>query len=115
MGASWLVFLISEGRFPASRDTTPLRSQPVAVLVQVHQREGRAKPLVVLPQAPVAHLCKSGVTLQDAERMLHLGPNSGLGRIPAPGLFIHRFLNPVRRLVISCASGAVSWIASVCR
>ena len=67
----------------------PLRGQPVAVLVQVHRREGRAQPLMVFPDASVAHLGKSKDTFQDAERMLYLGSNSGLGGVLALGFFIH--------------------------
>ena len=53
----------------------PLRGQPVAVLVQIHQREGRTDPLVVFPDAPIAHLYESEDTLENAERMLHFGSN----------------------------------------
>jgi hypothetical protein len=91
------------GRFPTSllflqavfrpaETLRPLGGQPVAVLVEIHQREGRAQPLMVLTYAPVAHLGKSEDALQDAERMLHFGPNSRLSRVLAPGIFIHTVL-----------------------
>jgi hypothetical protein len=67
----------------------PVGGQPVAVLVEIHQREGRAQPLMVLTYAPVAHLGKSEDALQNAERMLHFGSNSRLSRVCAPGIFIH--------------------------
>jgi Short C-terminal domain len=61
-------------------------------LVQIYQREGRAQPLVVFPDAAIAHLGKSEDSLQDAERMLHLRPDSGLGRVLAPGFFVYIIL-----------------------
>src|SRR5580698_2747800 len=72
----------------------PLRGQPVAVLVQIHQREGRADPLVVFPDTPIAHLYESEHTLENAERMLHFGSNSSLGCVIAPGFFVHIILEP---------------------
>jgi hypothetical protein len=69
-------FLISGGRFPASETLRPLRGQPVAVLVQVDQREGRAQPLVIFPDATVTNLGKSEDTLQDAKRMLDFGSHA---------------------------------------
>jgi hypothetical protein len=86
----------------------PLRGQPVAVLVQVHQREGRAQPLVIFPDAPVAHLGKSEDTLEDAKRMLDFGSHAGLGGVLALGFFIHISLYLVRREVMSCAFGAAA-------
>ena len=56
----------------------PLRGQPVAVLVQVHQREGRAQPLVVFPDTAIAHLGESENSFEDAERMLGLGSTRAL-------------------------------------
>ena len=47
---------------------------------------------MVLLQAPVAHFGKSKDTLQDAERMLHLRPNSGLGRVLALGFLVYMIL-----------------------
>jgi hypothetical protein len=53
------------------------------VLVQIHQRESGTDPLVVFPDAPIAHPYESEDTLENAERMLHFGSNSGLGRVLA--------------------------------
>src|SRR5208283_6034622 len=78
-----------EAVFRPPETLRPLRGQPVAVLVQVHQREGRAQPLVVFPDAAIAHLGKSEDALEDAERMLHLRSNSGLGRVLALGFFVY--------------------------
>jgi hypothetical protein len=55
--------------------------QPLAVLVEVHQREGGAQVIVVLLQAPEPDLHKSKDSLQDAKRMLHLSSHPGLGPI----------------------------------
>ena len=66
-----------------------MRGQPVAVLVQVHQGEGRAQPLVIFPDATVAHLGKSEDSLQDAKRMLDFGSHAGFGCVLALGFFIH--------------------------
>src|ERR1035437_4911132 len=90
----WLHLLFLQAVFRPPETLRPLRGQPVAVLVQVQQREGRAQPLVVLMQTPVAHLCKSEVTLQNTKWMLHLGPDSGLGRILALGFFVYIVLEP---------------------
>jgi len=80
----------------------PLWGQAVAVEVQVHQREGRAQPLVVLPDAPVAHPGKSEDPLEDAGRMLDLGSHAGLGRVLALDFFIHIVLvsGPARSPVL---------------
>src|ERR1039458_6407559 len=76
----YLSFWSLEAVFRPPETLRPLRGQPVAVLVQVHQREGRAQPLVILLQAAIAHLGKSEDALQNPERMLQLGPDFGLGR-----------------------------------
>jgi hypothetical protein len=66
-------------RFP---DTLWLhRGQPFAVPVEVHQREGCAQMIVVLLQAPEAHLHESEDSLQDTKRMLHLGSHPGLSAV----------------------------------
>src|SRR6266851_9003474 len=78
-----------EAVFRPPETLRPLRGQPVAVLIQIHQREGRTQPLMVLLQAPIAYLDKSKDALQNAERMLYLGPDSGLGLILALGLLVH--------------------------
>ncbi len=66
-----------------------MRSQPVAVLVQVRQREGRAQPLVIFPDGAIAHLCKSEDTFENAERPLRLRSHVGLGGVLVFGFFIH--------------------------
>ena len=49
-------------------------------------------PLVVFPDASVAHPGKSKDPLQDAKRMLDFGPDSGLGGVLALGFLIHMVL-----------------------
>src|ERR1017187_2606665 len=88
-GGGCLSFWSLEAVFRPPQTLCPLRGQPVAVLVQVHQREGRAQPLVVFPYASVAHLGKSEDALQNAKRMFHSGSNSSLGGVLAPRFFIH--------------------------
>lgn len=56
----------------------PEYCQAFAVHVQVHQREVRAQPVVVLCDAFVSHLVEAEDALQDAERMFHLGAHAGL-------------------------------------
>ena len=63
------LFGLGEVIFRPSETLRPLRGQPVAVLVQVDQREGRTQPLVIFPDATVTNLGKSEDTLQDAKRM----------------------------------------------
>ena len=81
------------------------------MLVQVHQREGRAQPLVVLPDPSIANLGKSEDTLEDAKRMFHSGSNSGLGGVLALGFFIHIVLvfrpaaSHILRLRRGCGNG----------
>ncbi len=88
MGRFPACLLISGGRFRPAETLRPLGGQPVAVLVEIHQRKARAQPLMVLTYAPVVHLGKSEDALQNAERMLHFGSNSRLSRVFAPGIFI---------------------------
>ena len=85
-----------------------MRRQPVAVLVQVHQREGRAQPLAVLADAPVAQLGKSEDAHEDAEWMLDLGSDSGLGGVLALGLFIYIVLvsGPKGRTTVARSTSA---------
>lgn len=61
---------------PSSRPAEtlrPLRDQPLAMLVEIDQREGRAQPLVILLQAAIAHPGVVKDALQDAEGPLHPG------------------------------------------
>lgn len=83
------LFRLCEAVFRPQETLRPLWGQPVAVLVQIYQREGRAQPLMILPDATVTNLGESEDTLEDAERMLHLGSDAGLGRVLALGFFIH--------------------------
>ena len=62
----------------------PEGGQPVAVLVQVHQGEGRANPFMVLLQTSISHLHESEDPLQDAKRMLHSGSDSRLTSVLFP-------------------------------
>ena len=57
------------------------RGQPFAVVVEVHQNEGDAQVIVVLLQAPEAHLDKAEDSFQDAEGMLPSGSYAGLGAV----------------------------------
>jgi hypothetical protein len=56
----------------------PERGQAFAMEVQVDQREAGAEPVMVLGDASVAHLVEAEDALQDAERMLDLGPYTRL-------------------------------------
>jgi hypothetical protein len=85
MGRFSACLLISRGRFRPAETLRLLGGQPVAVLVEIHQRKARAQPLMVLTYAPVAHPGKSEDALQNAERMLHLGSNSQLSRVFCAG------------------------------
>src|SRR5580658_6041980 len=91
-GASACIFRLSEAFFGPQETLRPLRGQPVAVLVQIYQREGRAEPLVVFPDAAITNLGKSEDTLQDAKRMLDFGSYAGLGGVLALGFFIYIIL-----------------------
>ena len=52
--------------------------QAFAVQIEIHQGEVRAQPVMVLGDASVPHLVEAEDTLQDAERMLDLGPYTRL-------------------------------------
>src|SRR5450432_770081 len=88
----------------------PLRDQPVAVLVQIHQREGSAQPLVIFPDATVTNLGKSEDTLQDAKRMLDFGSHAGLGGVLALGFFIYIILvlGPAASHILCLRRGGVN-------
>ena len=73
-----LVWLL-EAVYRPQEALRPQRGQPVALQVQAHQREGCAEPLMVLPDAPVAHLGESENLLEDAKRMFDFGSHAGLG------------------------------------
>ena len=85
-------FGVSGGRLAASGDTTPDGDQPLAVLIEIDQSEGRQQPFVVLLQAAVANLGVVEDALQDAEWPLHLRSNSRLSPVLSPLLLIHAVL-----------------------
>ena len=85
-----LVVLLSlDAVFRHPETLRPQRGQPLAVLVEIHQCEAGAQPVVILPDAPVSHLVEAEDALQYPERMLHFGSDSRLGRVFAPGFFIY--------------------------
>ena len=86
-----------------------MRDQPVAMHVEIDQREGRAQPLVILPDAPVSHLGKSEDPFEDAERMFDFGSHASLGGVLALGLLIHIVLlfDPARNHVLRLRRGSM--------
>lgn len=86
--------LCLEAVFQPPDTLRPQRGQSLAVLIEVDQREAGAQPVVVLLQAPVSHFVEAEDALPYPERMLHLSSLAGLGRVLAPGLFIHIVLEP---------------------
>jgi hypothetical protein len=48
------------------------------VQIEIHQGEVRAQPMMVLGDASIPHLVEAVDLLQDAERMLDLGPYAQL-------------------------------------
>jgi hypothetical protein len=61
------------------RDTLrPEHCHPFAVQIEIHQGEVRAQPMMVLGDASIPHLVEAVDLLQDAERMLDLGPYAQL-------------------------------------
>src|ERR1019366_7443502 len=67
----------------------PLRGQPLAVLIEIHQREAGAQSSVILFESPVSHLVEAEDALQYPEVMFHFRSDSGLGRVLTLGPFIH--------------------------
>jgi hypothetical protein len=52
-----MCFLLSlEAAFRPAGDTLPLRGEPFAVLIEIHQREAGAEQGVILCESPVSHL-----------------------------------------------------------
>src|ERR1017187_6404742 len=80
--------------------------QPLAVLIDVDRRKGRAEPLVILLQATITHLNKAEDALEHPEGPLHLGAHFRL--CPVPGLLrlVHACRVSACREVIIRASGA---------
>jgi hypothetical protein len=101
-------FLTPGGSFSTSSDTTPpagLACCGVGISSPARRLRTATNGSSICPgSAP----CKSDDTLQGSERMLHLYPSSGLGRVLSLGLFIRIILEPgsavghVRRL--GCSS-----------
>jgi hypothetical protein len=61
-----------------SETLRPRHCQPIAVQIQVHQREAGAQPLMVLLNPSVSHLLETEDALQNPEGMFHLRSHSGL-------------------------------------
>src|ERR1035437_8972469 len=87
----------------------PLRGQPLAVLVQVHQREAGTQSSVILLEAPVSHLVEAEDALQYPERMLHLGSylfsGEWLGSTPGVGAWADGAVVAGMRLRAGAAGG----------
>jgi hypothetical protein len=49
--------------------------------VEIHEREARAQPVMVLRKATVSHLVEAEDALQDAEHMFYFRSYSRLGRV----------------------------------
>jgi hypothetical protein len=89
-GADFDVFLLSlEAVFRLPDTLRPLRGQPLAVLIEIHQREAGAQSSVILFESAVSHLIEAEDALQYPEGMFHFCSDSGLGRVLALGLFVH--------------------------
>src|ERR1035438_7659858 len=72
----WFIWSL-EAVFRPSETLRPQRNQPLAVLVEVDQSEGRQQPLVILLESAIAHLGLTEDTLQNAKGPFHLGAHSG--------------------------------------
>jgi len=83
------VSVVSAGRLPATRDTTPPVWSAVAVLIEIHQRKAGAQPIVILSQAPISHFVEAEDALQYPERMLDFGSGARLGRVLGLGFLVH--------------------------
>ena len=64
-------FVRLEACFPPPGAVLPEHGQPFAVEIEVHQGEVRAQPVVVLGDAPVAHLVEAEDALQDTEDVFY--------------------------------------------
>ena len=67
-------FEVLEAVFLPPETLRPERGQPVAVLLQVHQGEAGAQPVMVLGQAAVSHPVEAELPLQHAKDMFYFGP-----------------------------------------
>src|SRR6266852_8142064 len=70
----------------------PRYCQPLAVQIQVHQREAGAQPMMVLLNPSVSHLLEAEDALQDPKRMFYLGSHSGLHPVLGLLYLIHTVL-----------------------
>ena len=76
------MFLLSlEAFFRLPETLRPLRGQPLAVLIEIDQREAGAQPSVILFESAISHLIEAEDALQYPEGMFHLRSDSGLGRV----------------------------------
>src|SRR5215831_19909304 len=79
----------SPDRFSRSAPTPLLcRQQPPSDHIEIGQRGAHLQPVQVLRQSPIANLLKAKHPLDDADGVLNLGPNPGLGPIPRLDPFI---------------------------
>ena len=63
-GGAAAAFGISGGLFRPLKTLRPFRDQPLAMLIEIDQSEGRQMPMVVLHDAAIAHLGITEDTLQ---------------------------------------------------
>jgi len=80
----------------------------LAVLVEIHQGEPGAQPVVILPDVSISGLVEAEDAHQNSEGMLHFGSDPQLGRVLAFGFFVHMVLEngTAAGQVMSCACGA---------
>ena len=97
-----------EAVFRPPKTLRPLRDQPVAVLVEIGQGEGRQMPVVILQDAAIAHLDITEDTLQNSKGPLDLGAHTRLSPVLAFLLFIYALLGLHAPIGMSCALGAAS-------
>ena len=64
-------FGISGGIFRPPETLRPQRGQPLTVLVEIDQGQGRQMPVVILHDTAIAHLGITEDSLQDAEGPLY--------------------------------------------
>lgn len=83
----------SEGHFRSPNTLRPQKGQPLAVLVEIHQCEGRQQPLMVVLDAAIAHLGVLEDPLENAEGPLHLGAHAGVVAILALLFLIHHAMD----------------------
>ena len=82
------------GYFRAPGALRPEPNQPLALQVEAAQCEAHAEPVMVLPDASIAHPVEVEDTLQDSERVLDLNLHPRLRRVLALRGFIQIVLEP---------------------